>query len=220
MKYLLIQPHSDDVLFSCSHLLFSEIDEVSVLTVENDPKRIKEDEALYNFIGIPFYHLDVDFIDSSYYGFNKSGLALNSDNAYIYLCELLGKDTLIEIENTLLGFIRKWFKENKKGMLVTPLGVGHPFHLFVKDIVEKEVSFFLMYRDFPHSYKKRSAMQMKEVADRYVLESQHPVEEFHDVKWKLASKFYRSQSGLLFYEQSYINKQLPEEIWQNDSLPF
>jgi hypothetical protein len=41
-----------------------------------------------------------------------------------------------------------------------------------------------------------------------------PVEDFADVKWQLASKFYRTQSGLLFYEQGYIKKNLPEEVYE------
>ena len=54
------------------------------------------------------------------------------------------------------------------------------------------------------------------------MERSVPVQEFHEVKWKLASKFYRSQSGLQFYEQGYIKKELPEEIYSRiiDDLPF
>jgi hypothetical protein len=39
---LCIQPHSDDVLFSCSHVLFDPTYEVQVLTVENDLKRAEQ----------------------------------------------------------------------------------------------------------------------------------------------------------------------------------
>ena len=34
-----------------------------------------------------------------------------------------------------------------------------------------------------------------------------------NVKWDLAKKFYKSQSGLMFYEQGYIKKNLPEELY-------
>jgi len=71
-KLLLIQPHSDDILFSCSHFLFLPQYEVQVLTVENDPKRIAEDEKLFDFLNIPFHHLDLDFKDDSYYEFHKN----------------------------------------------------------------------------------------------------------------------------------------------------
>ena len=41
-KLLLVQPHSDDILFSCSYFLFSDKYDVEVLTVENNEKRIAE----------------------------------------------------------------------------------------------------------------------------------------------------------------------------------
>ena len=71
-KLLLIQPHSDDLLFSCSHLLFDDSFEKQVLTIENNPKRIKEDKELYSFLSIKFNHLDVPFDDQSYYGYHKT----------------------------------------------------------------------------------------------------------------------------------------------------
>ena len=78
------------------------------------------------------------------------------------------------------------------------------------------------YREFPHSYKRRSQHQVELQKQEYRMERSVPVQEFHEVKWKLASKFYRSQSGLLFYEQGYIKKELPEEIYvkEIDELPF
>ena len=78
------------------------------------------------------------------------------------------------------------------------------------------------YREFPHSYKRRSQPQVEKQKQEYTLKRSVTVEEFHEVKWKLASKFYKSQSGLLFFENGYIKKELPEEIYTKDSdeLPF
>ena len=93
-KLLLIQPHSDDILFSCSHFLFLPQYEVQVLTVENDPKRILEDEKLFDFLNIPFHHLDLDFKDDSYYGFNKEYKEVTVEAAYKHLNEYFGRETL------------------------------------------------------------------------------------------------------------------------------
>lgn len=222
-KLLLIQPHSDDILFSCSHyLFFPEKYEVQVLTVENDEKRISEDAKLYDFLGIPFHHLEVDFRDESYYGYNKEYKEVTIENTYEYLNKYFGKDTLNEIEYELMEWINKFMKKNKGYVIVAPWGVGHPFHLFVRDTLEKFISIMYYYREFPHSYKRRSQAQVEKQksAGNYWLKESVDVKEFHDIKWKLASKFYRSQSGLQFYEQGYIKKQLPEEIYQKDNLPF
>lgn len=222
-KYLIVSPHSDDVLFSCSHVLFLPEYEVQVLTVENDEKRVSEDAKLFEFLNIKYHHLELDFKDESYYGYNKlypKGVTL--ENAYKYLNEYFGRDTLNEIEENLINWVRNFFKENKGYKVLAPWGVGHPFHLFVRETLQQGFSDMDYYREFPHSYKRRSQVQVEEQKKNWYLKRSVPVDEFADIKWKLASKFYRSQSGLLFYEQGYIKKNLPEEIWRRDEddLPF
>jgi len=219
-KLLIVQPHSDDVLFSCSHLLFLPEYEVQVLTVENDPKRILEDEKLYNFLNIPFNHLNLDFHDESYYEFHKNYKEVTYEATYEHLNKYFGQEKLDEIELEVIKWINKFLKNNKGYSVVSPWGVGHPFHFFVKDILEKHYSDLLYYREFPHSYKRRSQTQVERQKQEYILERSVPVQEFHEIKWKLASKFYRSQSGLQFYEQGYIKKELPEEIYSINDLPF
>ena len=78
------------------------------------------------------------------------------------------------------------------------------------------------YREFPHSYKRRSQTQVNKQKKEYKLLSSTPVEDFDDVKWELAKKFYKSQSSLLWFEQGYINKRIPEEVYVNKEqiLPF
>lgn len=221
-KLLLIQPHSDDILFCCSHLLFLPQYEVQVLTVENDPKRIAEDEKLFDFLNIPFHHLELDFHDESYYEFHKNYKEVTVEATYKHLNEYFGRETLNEIEETLVNWVRKFLKKNKGYTVVAPWGVGHPFHLFVRETLQGALSYMEYYREFPHSYKRRSQPQVEKQKQEYTLKRSVPVEEFHEVKWKLASKFYRSQSGLQFYEQGYIKKQLPEEIYVREAgeLPF
>lgn len=213
-KYLIIQPHSDDALFNCSHLLFSMKDEVKILTVENDSKRIGEDIKLYGFLNIPYFHLNVDFKDESYYGYNKEYKEVTVKDTYDYLKKYFGSDKLEEIKEALVKWVNDFMLKNSDYKIIVPWGVGHPFHLFIRDICQKALSYKLLYyREFPHSYKKRSQIQVEEQKKIYTLLELVSVEDFHDIKWKLASKFYRSQSGLQFYEQGYIKKKLPEEIY-------
>lgn len=223
-KLLLIQPHSDDILFSCSHLLFDGQYEKEVLTIENNSKRISEDVKLYDFLNIPFHHLEVDFDDQSYYGYHKQFKEVTVDDSYRYLKEFFGGDVLIDIEFQLQDFLEAFFKRNKKYevTVVAPWGVGHPFHLFVRDLLEQKISLMWYYREFPHSYKKRSRIQVEKQQEKYKLLSSTPVDEFDDVKWELAKKFYKSQSSLLWFEQGYIKKRLAEEIYINkeQKLPF
>lgn len=222
-KYLIVSPHSDDALFCCSHVLFLPEYEVQVLTVENDEKRVQEDERLFEFLNIPYHHLGLNFKDESYYGYNKTypkGIVL--EDVYKYLNEYFGRDTLNEIEETLKDWVKKFLKQNSDYTVLAPWGVGHPFHFFVRETLQSMAFCLEYYREFPHSYKRRSQPQVERQNKEYILVRKVPVEDFHEVKWKLASKFYKSQSGLLFYEQGYIKKQLPEEIYSRaiDILPF
>lgn len=223
-KLLLVQPHSDDILFSCSHLLFDDSYEKEVLTIENNSKRIAEDESLYQFLGIPFHHLEVDFDDQSYYGYHKQYKEVTVEQSYDYLREFFDSYTLNEIEDAVEKFLSKFFKRNKVEdvTVVAPWGVGHPFHLFIRDVLEKKISVMWYYREFPHSYKRRSQAQVDKQKKEYKLLSSTPVEDFDDVKWELAKKFYKSQSSLLWFEQGYINKRIPEELYTNKEqiLPF
>lgn len=212
-KVLLIQPHSDDVLFSASNFLFNDKYEVEVLTIENNEKRVKEDTNLYDFLNIPYHHLDVEFADESFYSFHKKYKEVTSENAKIHLIDFFGEETVKAISDEVIKFIKKFKKKHSDVQIVVPWGVGHPMHCFIRDVIESQTDNLLYYRDFPHSYKKRAKSQVEAQMLSYKIFKTVPVDDFHDIKWELAKKFYKSQSGLLWFEQGYISKKLPEEIY-------
>lgn len=212
-KLLCIQPHSDDVLFSAAHFLFDDSYKVEVLTIENNEKRVKEDTNLYDFLGIPYHHLEVPFADESFYSFHKKYSEVTSDNAEAHLIDFFGKETVDAIRKEIVKFITKFKEKHSDVQIVVPWGVGHPMHCFVRDVIESQVDDLWYYRDFPHSYKKRAKSQVETQSLEYKILESVPVADFHDVKWELAKKFYKSQSGLLWFEQGYIKKQLNEDIY-------
>lgn len=215
-KLLCIQPHSDDVLFSASHVLLSGNYEAQVLCVEFDPKREAEDRKLYEFLGVPYQNVGIEFKDNSYYEFFKRFKSCRLEDAIPYLDEYFGRQLLERVTSRMFDMIEDFLKKNPDYRILAPLGIGHPFHLYIHDSIR--VSPFsskaIYYREFPHSYKRRNKEQVQEVQERMTLVRSVPVEEWADVKWQLASKFYRTQSGLLFYEQGYIKKNLPEEVYE------
>jgi hypothetical protein len=213
-KILAIQPHSDDVLFSAAHVLLNEGYEVQVLCVESDPKRVPEDRRLYEFLGIPYHNLGIEFVDNSYYEFFKRYKSCRLEDAVPYLEEYFGEELLTQIRERLVKWITRFMKQNPDYRILAPLGIGHPFHLYVHEVIRVSPFSAMYYREFPHSYKRRNKEQIAEVQGRMTLTHSVPVEPFADVKWQLASKFYRTQSGLLFYEQGYIKKNLPEEVYE------
>lgn len=211
-KFLIIQPHSDDALFSAANLIFSD-NEVSVLTVENNEKRVKEDVKLYEFLGIPYHHLEVEFNDESFYSFHKKYKEVTSENSKAHLIDFFGEKTVNAIRDEIVKFVIAFKKKHKDVQIVVPWGVGHPMHCFIRDVIESQADNLWYYRDFPHSYKRRAKTQIEAQIKEYDLFKSVPVDDFHEVKWELAKKFYKSQSGLLWFEQGYIKKQLPEEIY-------
>lgn len=222
-KYLLVSPHSDDALLCCSHTFFyPECYRVHVLTVENDERRVKEDEKLFGFLQIPYSHLEVDFRDESYYGYKQQYKDLDVESAYKYLREYFGTAKLNEIEEAIVNWVSSFLKHHDGYEVLAPWGVGHPFHLFVRETIQKTVSTAEYYRDFFHSFKKRAKPQLERQLEEYRLLKSFPVEEFKDVKWELATKFYKSQSSFFWFEKGYIEKDLAEEVYvrKDDELPF
>lgn len=212
-KILCIQPHSDDVLFSASYFLFDKKYSTEVLTIENNERRVKEDAKLYEFLGIPYHHLEVPFDDESFYSFHKKYKEVTSENSEAHLVDFFGQETVDAIRKEVVTFITNFKKKHKHVQLVIPWGVGHPMHCFIRDVIEGVTENLWYYRDFPHSYKKRARSQVEAQLLKYEIFKSIPVEDFHDVKWELARKFYKSQSGLLWFEQGYIKKKLPEDIY-------
>lgn len=213
-KVLIIQPHSDDALFSASHIIFGNY-KTEILTIENNKKRVEEDRRLYEFIGIPYNHLGLEFDDQSFYGYHKAYSDVNVEDAKTYLKEFFGEETLEKIEKEILLFLHNFDKKHHGDtQIVVPWGVGHPMHIFVRNVVESVVVKGLWYyRDFPHSYKKRARRQVEEQLNDYKLLRSVDITDISETKWELARKFYRTQSGLLWFEQGYIKKNLPEEIY-------
>lgn len=212
-KLLIIQPHSDDALFSAASLMFDKRYDVSILTIENNAKRVKEDEELYKFLKIPYHHLTVEFDDQSFYSFHKKYASVTVANSYSHLEEFFGKTKVNEIRDEIEAFLKQFVEKHKDVQIVVPYGVGHPMHCFVRDVAERYTDGLWYYRDFPHSYKKRARHQMEEQSSTYKQLQVNDVKKFHDVKWTLIKKFYKTQSGVLWYEQGYIKKMLPEEIY-------
>jgi hypothetical protein len=212
---LLIQPHSDDILFSCAKYLF-EIDDyksVTILTFEADEKRLAEDEKLKDFFpGLKIEHLNVDYIDKSHKEYFQQNARV-SENAFQFLEAKMGEAKMVEFSSEYQKWVKMKQKILKDISVVSCLGVGHPFHYFVNYITLETADFF--YREFPHSYKRRNQEQFLELTKSdFVLSHEFDDKELNKLKFDIASKVYKSQSGLLFYEHGYVKKLLPEQYFK------
>lgn len=217
-KFLIIQPHSDDAILSCSSFLLNEEFESIVLTVENNCKRIKEDKKLFELIEIEYKNLDIELVDDLYSDFFKEygkTTVLNIENVSEFYFKKFGIEKIEELCLKLNKEI-DYYKE-KGYKIVCPLGIGHPFHLLVKSLI-LDTTDFIFYKEFPHSYKKKITAQLEEIMpslSKYVEVVEN--DDYHQIKFLLAQKFYKSQSGFFFYEKNLIEKKIKEEFFVSSS---
>jgi len=211
---LLIQPHSDDVLFSASRYLFNREDygKVTLFTVERNEKRALEDEILCDLFGIDEYiNSNVEFEDNSYYTYYKelNFKKFNVEDSMKTLDHRFGGKFMSELGRDIISIVKKYKKRNYE--IVVCLGIGHPMHWFVRFTTQKYADVF--YRDFPHSYKVKAKGSMEEFTHGLSEPELYFNEENHKLKFDAAYEIYKTQRSLLFFEKGYIDKKLPEEFY-------
>jgi hypothetical protein len=209
---LLIQPHSDDILFSASKFLFDKkrFGDIKILTIEKgNQKRVNEDIELCELFDVKYENLGFDFEDDSYYHYYQKHKIFLSDNCDEILEDRYGSEFLYSIKTKLRKFVKKHRNLNYK--IVVCLGVGHPMHYFVMNCV-KDLS-DLFYRDFPHSYKRKAKLDFENLTE-FILESEYFDEENHEMKFEIAYQIYKTQRSLLFFEKGYIDKKISEQFYK------
>lgn len=213
-KVLIIQPHSDDAILSCSNFLFGEDFSTKVLTVEKNDRRLAEDKGLSKFIGVKYFNLGIEVFDDYYSEFFKKygrGAELSDVNVVPFYTKRLGKEKVKELRKALRAKVEKYIGLGY--IIVCPMGVGHPFHYFVRYLLRKIESGFVFYREFPHSYKKKALNQYNKELGNLELLFNFDDKETNQLKYVVAQKFYKSQSGFFFYEHSNVEKLYPEEYY-------
>lgn len=213
-KILLIQPHSDDILFSASHYLFEakKYKRVKILTVETNEKRLLEDELVCRHFGVELLRMKNKVESTNYHKeYYKLHTQMDDESAMDFCEEKMGKKNF----NRLATELNKIVDKHKKNgyTIITCLGVGHPFHWLTRVLTQDKADVF--YRDFPHSYKRRNQAYLNGIVNsEFKLSFTSKPEKQHDSKMSLVKTYYKSQSSLLFFEKRYIDKQLPEEFYE------
>jgi len=209
---LLIQPHSDDIIFSASYFLFNreKYGKVTMLTIEYDEKRLEEDAKLCEMFDMKLLTIKTK-VDSK--GYHKEYYAdrkkIDDDSAWEFCLSKLGKKKM----NKMINDIDRVLDKYSDRTIVTCMGVGHPFHWLITLLTSEDADLF--YRDFPHSYKRRNQEYLKLVQqENFKPNFEFFDKELHDKKFDIVKQIYKSQSSLLFFEKRYIEKLLPEEFYE------
>lgn len=208
---LLLQPHSDDILFSCSKFLFERENygDVVIMTMENgNSKRVAEDIALCELFNVRHETLDEDYEDTSYYEYYKRFKTFKSEECIPILEDLYGIKFLKNLRKKLRIFVKEYLENDY--LVVTCLGIGQPMHHFLMENTKDLAHLF--YRDFPHSYKRKTQECFNSKIGFELVEEFFSEEE-HSMKFDIAKKIYKTQSSLLFFEKGYIDKKLPEQFY-------
>ena len=213
-KVLLVQPHSDDIMFSATYYLFNraKYKKMTLLTVESDEKRLAEDLSMAEHFNLKQIKFPIEYQDKTYYTYYKTldRKTYNLEDSLEACVEELGLNKLLKIKARLVKTVKKY--KEKGYEIVVPLGVGHPMHQFIADSLKDLADVF--YRDFPHSYKRKTKQPMLDRLEDYKLSFTHFDKDQHDEKFKLLYQFYKTQRSLLWFEKGYIEKDLAEEFYE------
>lgn len=223
IKYLCVEPHAGDLLMSACHVLVAPEYDVRVLTVDSDSRRVAEQQALYDFLGIPMERLDLELEDVLCSDFKTHSKDCNYESVYMYLRKKYGNDALNFAEQTLYDRLRALTPRHAGYTILAPLGAGHPFNQFVHDVTFGMYSGAEYYRDFPYSYVPRGREQhcvQCHQGEALLMKRKVPCDEMFDVKWELAFRFYPSLMPTMDKYQRFIEQNPPEEVWFEGELPF
>jgi hypothetical protein len=197
---LIISPHPDDAFLSLSNFLANADGDVLVVTFEGD-----EMEALNlsNWFKIKTLYISVPEGDLNYYSFYKTHNKGKLFNANEIMKNFSEEDFLQKIKDI------KDFSDE----VYLPLGVGHPYHYFLKLAFEKifkDKAKIFYYQDYFHSLKKTFALQLLEATKDKKLFSELPPT---DNKKDLFLKLFPSQRGYFWFEKRFFDLNPKEKIW-------
>jgi hypothetical protein len=210
---LLISPHSDDILFSASKYLMNRDNygDIVLFTIENDEKRLKEDAELCELFDMTLIHGEMLLGDKSYYEYYNvlKNKVFDYEEAESCLLNLYGKKFLKELKREIRHYVKRYSSEGYE--IVVCLGIGHPMHHFVRKSVEDLADSF--YRDFPHSYKRKTQKCYEETCNEFKLDSEFDTTDTNETQFSIAYNIYKTQRSLLFFEKGYMDKKLPEQYY-------
>jgi len=136
---------------------------------------------------------------------------MDDESAMNFCVGKIGKKTFMKLAQELDDAVKYYQKRGFE--IVTCLGVGHPFHWLTRVLTQDYAD--VLYRDFPHSYKRRNQAYLNGIVNsEFELSFTSEPENTHDTKMDLIKSYYKTHSALLFFEQRYINKRLPEEYYE------
>jgi hypothetical protein len=196
---LIISPHPDDVFISLSNFLANANNDVLVAIFEGN-----EMEAfnLSNWFKVKTLYISMPEGDLNYYSFYKTHK----------------KGKLFDANEIMKNFSEEDFLQKIKdikdfdGEVCLPLGVGHPYHYFLKLAFEKifKDKKIFYYQDYFHSLKKTFALQLSEATkDKKLFSELPPI----DNKKDLFSKLFPSQKGYFWFEKRFFDLNPKEKIW-------
>ena len=211
---LIVQPHSDDALLNCYHILNKEDIRKIIITADGNPNRHSEDIHISKmFKNIVTDCCPVIENENSYYLYWAKNTKLDIDSVLMLMVEKYGEGKIDSLTQWLRTTISDYYKKYPDLIVYCPMGCGHPFHLLINYLLEEEVDYF--YRDFPHSYKpKRGLDYFKGMRQKYTSVAGMACNNDWFNKRELFKKIKSGQTGHIFSEPTNFNKAYSEEIYR------
>lgn len=216
MKVLIIEPHADDALLSCYTTLFNPDYEVSIMTLTDETaknsSKLKDDgiiKELYQLRGLDhsdfknritnpryvkdLYKLEGKVIEHLKYKIRKS------DNIRY---DIIG--TMLEDHRSDI---------NSYDLVLVPLGIVHPDHLVVRELVDSmnlgiKIRY---YEDKPYNKRVYGQIMAKELSEGMKLTEVALSEEQKVEKVKNLKKYYPTEVAIMRFDGDEVLG--PDKYW-------
>lgn len=219
---LILEPHPDDLLFSCHNFLkkLSENSEIRLhfVTIESRNRRDGDAYLTHNFRGRILSYCEslhpTEFYDSKFVVKNKREPDYN---------DILSKKYNEEYSELREDIYKKLVSLNPRSydLIISPLGISHQTHMLLRETIMQLVSYdkLLFYRDQPYTNKQFGRIQLGELTSKLNLILFKTIELSNDLieeKKLILKRYFPSEIGLMhpLYEMPNFKKYNSEDIYE------
>ena len=216
MKVLIIEPHADDALLSCYTTLFNTDYEVSIMTLTDetnkDSTKLKDDgiiKELYQLKGLDHSDFKSRLTSPKYVKelYKRDGKVIEHLKLKLKELDASRYDKVKDMLDSNINNI------NSFDLVLVPLGIVHPDHLVVRELVdsmnlETKIRY---YEDKPYNKRIYGQIMARELSEgmrliEVILSEDQKVEKVKNLK-----KYYPTEVAIMRFDGDEVLG--PDKYW-------
>lgn len=221
LSILVLEPHPDDLLFSCHFFLKSLSEDFNLrlhfVTIESRNRRDGDAYINHNFRGRILSYCEsshpTEFYDSKFVVKNKREKNYNDilSRKYNEEYSILREDIFSKLVS---------LNPRSYDLIISPLGISHQTHMLLRETIMQLVSYdkLLFYRDQPYTNKQFGRIQLEELVSKFNLNLLTKIELDDNLiaeKRSMLKQYFPSELGLMhpLYEMPNFKRYNSEDIY-------